>query len=108
MTSPKEDATVVLLPKLDEEKRVDELAKKLVARMLIVEFIEILVVSEDDVDIGCAGRLSALIISAAFDWLLAMSPCLKDEYSHLLCNSVNDCLQMRGWYHRKDASIYHS
>ena len=108
MISPKEDATVVLFPKLDGEKFVEELAKQLVALTLIVEYTGILVEFEDDVDIDCAGRLSALTISAAFDWLSAVSQCLKDEHFYLLCNSVNDCLQMRGWYHRKHASINHS
>ena len=79
MTSRKEDATVVGFPKLDGENLANELAKKPVGLAPTVEFIEILVENEDDVDTGCAGRLSALMISAAFDWLLAMSQCLKDE-----------------------------
>lgn len=108
VTSPKEDAIVVVFPKPDGEKLADELAKKPVGLTPTVDFADILVEFEDDVDTGWAGRLSALMISAAFDWLLAMSQCLKDEHSYLLCNSVNDCLQMRGWYHRKHASIYHS
>lgn len=73
VTSPKEDAMVVVLPELDGEKLADEFAWKPVELAPTVEFVEVLVEFEDDVNTGCAGRLSALMISAAFDWLLAMS-----------------------------------
>ena len=73
VTSPKEDSMVVGFTELDGEKLADEFAKKPVELAPTVEFVEILVEFEDDVDTGCAGRLSALMISAAFDWLSAMS-----------------------------------
>ena len=67
VTSPKEDAIVVIFPRLDGKNLADELAKKPVGLTPMVEFVKILVEFEDDVDTGCAGRLSALMISAAFD-----------------------------------------
>ena len=72
VTSPIEDAIVAIFPKIDGKKLADGLAKKRVGLTPTVEFVEILVDVEDDVETGCAGRSSALMISAAFDRLSAM------------------------------------
>ena len=69
---------VVLLPEVDRGKLADEFAQRSVELAPKVEFVEILEEFEDVVDDDCAGRLSALMISAAFDWVSAMfNVCLR-------------------------------
>ena len=67
VTLPKEDAMIVVFPELDGEKLAVEFALKPVELAPTEEFVEALEGFEVDADAGCAGRSSALMISAAFD-----------------------------------------
>ena len=67
MTLLKEAAVMVAFLKVDGEKLADDFALKPVEPAPTEEFVEILEGFEDNVDAGCAGRSSALMISAAFD-----------------------------------------
>ena len=75
--------------------------------MLTLEFVWMAVEFGDDVGTARAGRLSALMISAALDSSSAMFRTSHGD-SYLLGHSINDSLQMCSRYDGEDTRIYHS
>ena len=71
----------VVFPEGDGEKLADEFELKLIELARTEEFVEILEGFEVDVDAGCAGRSSALMISAAFDRVLAIIPLGEGQFA---------------------------
>lgn len=60
-----------------------------------------------DEEMEFAGKLSALMMSAAYREV-SLGSSRSQQKSHLLCNAIYDCLQVSCGYHWEDAGIHDS